>query len=100
MQESTKNTKSTKVGVSGYIQFPDSADLQRVRKALEEHVRLTREEPGCLMFRVIEDESIPGKFIVEEEFESQSAFEHHQERTQKSAWAQISAQAGRHYSFR
>ena len=99
MGESTKVAKSTKTRVSGFIQFPSETDLDLIRNALKDHIQLTHEEPGCLRFRVIEDETTPGRFTVDEKFESQAAFEHHQERTHESAWAQVSAQAERQYSF-
>ena len=59
-------------------------DADRVRAALPEHIRLSRAEPGCLRFDVVETE--PGLFTVSEEFTDQAAFEAHQARTRASAW--------------
>lgn len=57
-----------------------------VRSVLDEHVALSRREPGCLRFDVTEDEEIDGLFHFREVFTDQSAFESHQLRTRSSVW--------------
>ena len=78
----------------GTITVPDDS-LPEVRTALEEHVRLTRAEPGCLAFDVTEGEG--GVFDVCESFADVSAFEAHQDRTQRSDWAAITKGMPRDY---
>ena len=60
---------------------------QRVRDALPDHIALTRAEPGCLEFEVVE--TAPGVFAVSELFTTQAAFDAHQTRTRDSAWFAI-----------
>ena len=66
-----------------------------VREALGEHVRLTREEPGCLSFEVAEAE--PGVFEVAESFRDAAAFEAHQKRMFHSDWAVRTEGMARNY---
>ncbi len=62
----------------------EADDVRIVRDALPEHIRLSRAEPGCLRFDVVE--TAPGVFSVSEEFVDQAAFDAHQTRTRASAW--------------
>lgn len=59
-------------------------DARIVRDALPEHIRLSRAEPGCLRFEVVE--TAPGVFSVSEEFIDRAAFDAHQTRTRASEW--------------
>ncbi|MEM6579285.1 MAG: antibiotic biosynthesis monooxygenase [Pseudomonadota bacterium] len=63
---------------------PQEADI--VRAALPEHVRLSRAEPGCEQFDIVEAAS--GVFEVAERFTDEAAFEAHQVRTRASDWWQ------------
>ncbi|MGB0370557.1 MAG: putative quinol monooxygenase [Opitutales bacterium] len=85
--------------VEGHIQFPQGANLQIIKLALDKHIELTRAEPGCILFEVTAHSEIRGRFNVKEEFESKEAFELHQERTQKSEWAEVSNNGLRHYTI-
>ena len=73
--------------------------LATVRTGLAQHVRLTREEPGCLSFDVREDLARPGYFRVEERFVSQAAFEAHQTRAAQTEWAEITKGLARDYTI-
>jgi quinol monooxygenase YgiN len=69
--------------------------LAEVRAALPEHIRLTRAEPGCLKFNVIEGEG--GRFEVDELFSNRAAFDAHQARGANSVWAEVTAGLPREY---
>jgi quinol monooxygenase YgiN len=80
--------------LSGKITVP-AADLERVRRALPEHLRLTRSEPGCQSFTVTEQEG--GIFQVDETFINKAAFQAHQTRIRGTDWEAASASAARDY---
>ena len=84
------------VTLEGYIDVPEPQQMA-VRIALPTHIRLTREEPGCLRFDVTEDADTPGRFHASEAFLNAAAFDAHQTRAQASDWAKVSADAERHY---
>ena len=73
------------VTLRGWIAVPPD-ELARLRPLLDEHVRLTRAEPGCLAFDVTESPERPGWFAVSEHFRDAAAFEAHQARAAASPW--------------
>lgn len=86
------------VVLQGFIVVPD-ADLDAVTNALPRHCELTRQEPGCLVFKVTPDKTDPNRFDVYEVFASKAAFEAHQARIQQSDWGQVTAAVERHYQI-
>lgn len=88
-----------KIILSGHIDVPVGR-LNGVVAALPEHIRLTRAEPGCLLFEVTADPDISGRFLVREEFTDRAAFEAHQRRTAASAWARASDGIPRDYRIK
>lgn len=88
----------THIIVSGYISIP-LAEVDAVTEALEKHKKLTRAEPGCLIFNVRPDPEDRSRFKVYEKFVSKQAFEAHQARVKSSEWAKISENVGRHYNL-
>jgi quinol monooxygenase YgiN len=66
---------------------------------LADHIALTRAEPGCLSFEVLEDANIPGQFNVSEAFVDQAAFDAHQARTETSAWFMVTQGIPQDYSI-
>ena len=88
----------SKVILQGYILVPDS-DLEDVEAALPEHIRLTQQEAGCLVFEVARDETKPNRFNVFEEFVDRDAFDRHQQRVQESRWGKITVNVSRHYEI-
>ncbi|CAH0524933.1 putative quinol monooxygenase [Vibrio hippocampi] len=86
-----------KVMLTGYLIVPNQ-DVQAIDQALEEHIQLTRDEPGCLLFYVNKHESIANRFDVCKAFANEAAFEAHQARTQASPWSKVASNASRHYS--
>ena len=88
----------SKVTLQGTIQVPE-ADRDAVVAALPEHITLTRQEPGCLVFEVTPDDSRPGRYTVFEEFSDASAFRTHQARVKTSPWGAITRDVERHYTI-
>ena len=66
-------------------------------KTLEQHKKLTLEEPGCVVFDVTQDIANPYKFNVYEEFIDQTAFEYHQQRMKASEWGRVAKNVKGHY---
>lgn len=75
-------------------------ELDAVKQALPEHIRLTREEAGCRLFEVEPDPNDPQVFSVYEQFDDQHAFEYHQQRVKASDWGRITVNVERHYDIR
>ena len=86
----------SKIILKGTILVPD-ADLEIVRKELIIHTELTRQESGCLIFEVSQDNNNANKFTVYEEFVSKSAFASHQQRVKTSNWGKVTKRVERHY---
>ena len=86
----------TKVTLRGHICVPEQ-QLRAVNTALEAHTRLTRAEPGCIVFDVTQRTDDPLIFDVYEEFKNQAAFESHQSRVAASAWSEVTKEVERHY---
>lgn len=88
--------EQTQIRLTGHIDVPPGR-REAVAAALPEHIRLTRAEPGCLQFDVQPDPQVPGRWLVEELFDSREAFEAHQTRARQSRWGEISAGLAREY---
>ena len=86
----------SKVTLTGHI-IVSEKDLPRVQEALPKHIKLTREESGCLHFEVTQDLENPHRFVVREIFIDSVAFRKHQQRVRNSSWGKISANVERHY---
>lgn len=86
----------TRVVLQGYILVPEE-DLEVVKTALPEHIRLTKAEKGCLDFQLTQSITNPRRFDVYEIFSNQAAFAEHQARVKTSAWGEISRHVERHY---
>ncbi|MGB1238414.1 MAG: putative quinol monooxygenase [Pseudomonadales bacterium] len=87
----------TKVVLQGHITVPEDK-LAEVERALVEHIALTRQEPGCLVFEVEHSIAQRGKFEVYEEFVDAAAFAAHQRRVASSPWGELTAGMAREYS--
>ncbi len=88
----------SKVTLSGHIIVPED-ELEVVKKTLIEHIRLTREEDGCITFNVIQDSVNPNRFDVYEEFTDKVAFKFHQARVKFSHWGEVTTNVERHYEI-
>ena len=82
--------------MEGHIDVPDGR-LSQVSEALKDHIRLTREEPGCIFFNVDPCPNVSGRFLVSEAFIDEAAFNEHQKRAGASPWAKASAGVTREY---
>ena len=74
-------------------------DIEIVLSALPEHLRLTRDEPGCICFEVEQLPASPCVFEVRECFADQAAFEAHQLRTRASRWWRLTSHMPRDFSI-
>ncbi|WP_421241654.1 putative quinol monooxygenase [Aeromonas enteropelogenes] len=70
------NRNKSKVILEGFVIIPPS-DFVIVKNELSRHIQLTRTEPGCLVFEVIQDSANPCRFNVYEEFVDNIAFQAH-----------------------
>lgn len=87
-----------KIVLQGYIDIP-ATDLDPVLEELPNHIALTRQESGCLIFNVNQSAESRNRLFVYEEFTSQDAFDAHQKRVEESVWGRITRSAVRHYSI-
>lgn len=85
--------------LTGHMDVP-KARYPQVKAALEWHIKKTREEPGCLMFKVEPCRDVQYRFLVSEKFVDQEAFDAHQARTKESAWAEVTRLIPREYEVR
>lgn len=88
----------SKVILCGYIVVPDS-ELESVKLELARHIKLTKKEPGCIVFNVTQCVEVPHRFEVYEEFVDETAFELHQKRVQASRWGEVTKNVLRHYNI-
>ncbi len=86
----------SKVILKGFIVVPQ-AELTAVINELDNHIRLTRLEDGCLIFEVTQNEENQYRFEVYEEFKDQTAFDSHQLRVKSSKWGKVSVNVERYY---
>lgn len=84
--------------LSGTLRCTTDAEAARVRAARPEHIRLTRQEPGCMSFNVDPTDD-PFVWQVDEEFVDSAAFEAHQIRAQASEWARETAGIKRDFTI-
>lgn len=83
--------------LEGHIDVP-YAQLEAVKAGLVDHIRLTREEEGCIFFNVDPCPKVSGRFLVSEAFVDEAAFKFHQERAGTAPWADVSKDIPRSYS--
>ncbi len=88
----------SKVVLQGHIIVP-AQEFQKIQSALVKHIKLTRQEAGCVVFKVTQDTDDPLKYHVYEEFVDRAAFEFHQLRVKRSFWGRASQNVERHYTI-
>jgi len=88
---------SRTVHICGHIDVP-SGDLAMFETALKIHVLASRAEPGCLRFSITASPDVAGRFLVDEVFRDQAAFDVHTARTRASDWWQATGHIPRHLS--
>ena len=87
-----------KIILKGFILVPE-LELELVKNELENHKKLTLDEPGCLVFSVVESSNNPLRFDVYEELVDKGAFEYHQKRVKASYWGELTVNVDRHYEI-
>ncbi|MBW9058865.1 antibiotic biosynthesis monooxygenase [Rhizobium pusense] len=92
------NNRAGAVRLRGFLRCLSKDDVQLVRRHLPEHLRLTREEPGCISFEVSETDD-PLIWRVEELFADRAAFDFHQQRTRASEWFMATSAIPRDYEI-
>lgn len=86
------------VRLSGFLRCASIEDVELVKHHLPDHLRLTREEPGCIAFDVSQtDDALVWR--VEELFADQAAFDFHQQRTRASKWFAATSTIARDYNI-
>jgi quinol monooxygenase YgiN len=73
--------------------------IQETLLLLPEHIKQSREEKGCLDFRVTQSKKTEGRFQVFEKFNSKRAYLYHQKRIKKSKWKNIMTKLKRDYEI-
>lgn len=68
-----------------------------VREYLPEHIRLTKDEAGCLYFDVSHAGAMT--WDIEERFVDRAAFDAHQSRTRASEWGRATIGIAREYEI-
>ncbi len=84
------------ITLTGHLICANTTEAGLVREHLPDHVRLTREEPGCLSFN-IRPTTDPLVWQVDEAFTDRAAFDAHQARTRTSAWYKATAHLKRDF---
>lgn len=73
------------VRLKGHLICLSAAEAEAVRTHRPGHLALTRAEPGCLSFDILDTDD-PLIFDVQEVFRDRPSFDAHQARTRESAW--------------
>jgi quinol monooxygenase YgiN len=88
----------SEVTLVGYIIVPDN-ELETMLAELPNHIQLSRQEEGCILFKVNQSPDNKQRFDVMEIFTDRNSFEKHQERVQSSYWGQVTRNITRHYQI-
>ncbi len=86
------------VQLSGFLRCATDDEVAIVAEHLPRHIELTRAEPGCLSFEVIQTED-PRVWSVEERFTGPDGFRAHQARVVASEWGQATQGIQRDYEI-
>ncbi|MCZ0963279.1 GNAT family N-acetyltransferase [Paracoccus benzoatiresistens] len=83
-------------GLTGRLICQDAGQMMTALSLLPDHIRLSREEPGCLHFDLWQDED-PLVWYLSELFVDADAFAAHGQRTAASPWGSEGAAIGRDF---
>jgi quinol monooxygenase YgiN len=86
------------IALTGRLVCSSTDDAELVQKLLPAHIRLSRAEPGCLSFNVVQTAD-PLVWRLDETFRDRAAFEAHQARTRASDWYRATAHLKRDYQI-
>lgn len=84
------------VHLTGTLTCTTRAECDRVIAGLDTHIALTRAEPGCISFEVVQSAD-PMIWTVAETFTDRAAFAAHQSRTAASDWARLTKGIARNF---
>lgn len=87
------------IELTGQLICASRDEVEIVQQLLPRHTELSRAEPGCIHFDVVQTEN-PFVWTVTERFENQQAFDNHQRRVLESAWGHATAAIKREYLVR
>jgi quinol monooxygenase YgiN len=85
------------VRLTGQLLCATDADAALVAGHVPTHIALSRAEPGCITFDVVQTAN-PLIWQVDESFTDQAAFDAHQTRTRASEWFALSAHIPRQFT--
>lgn len=88
--------KQPMLGLTGRLICADAGQMMTALSLLPDHIRLSREEPGCLHFDLWQDED-PLVWHLSELFVDADAFAAHGARTKDSAWGREGTAIGRDF---
>lgn len=86
------------IHLTGELVCKTADEAAVVVEHLAQHVKLTRAEPGCLLFGVTATAD-PMVWMVAEHFANEHAFKLHQERVACSDWGRVTAGIERRFSI-
>ncbi|MDI3337258.1 antibiotic biosynthesis monooxygenase [Defluviimonas aestuarii] len=89
----------SRVHLTGFLICRSLDEAERIAPYLDEHIRLTRAEPGCLRFEVLRSHADPVRFAVSESYVDRTAFEAHQSRAAGTVWARVTKGIPREYEI-
>ncbi len=73
------------IRLRGHLRCLTDEQSATVARFAPEHIRLSRAEPGCLSFDIVQSDD-PLVWDVDETFRDRAAFDAHQLRTRESLW--------------
>lgn len=73
------------IAISGRIFCANQIEAELLASLLEEHTRLTRQEPGCLSFHMSRTAD-PLVWLFDEAFDNHDAYQAHVSRTRTTPW--------------
>ena len=86
------------ITLTGTLTCPTPDDLKIVETYLPDHIKLSRAEPGCITFDVVQTAN-PLVWQLDESYAHKAAFEAHQTRNRASVWWQVSQNLVRNFQI-
>lgn len=77
------------IRLTGTVTCKTPDDRRVIETYIPDHIRLSRAEPGCLTFDVVQTAD-PMIWHLDETYTDQAAFDAHQTRNRASIWWQLS----------
>lgn len=99
MNDQSTTSSQGEVSLNGRLICADDQQVAVVARYLPRHIELTRAEPGCISFLVVQSED-PRIWRVDELFADAAAFDSHQQRVANSEWGRATSGIERDYTVR